>query len=158
MLTEIFQLLVFPGLLFAALIGLLYEGILRKLSAHMHSRVGPPIWQPLLDFFKLMMKESIKPGRATLLFTLVPILAFSSVITVIFLVPIGGFQLINFPGNLLVAIYLLILTSLLYAIAGWASSSPFGSVGSIREITQLFAYEFPFIVSLLTIGILTGSR
>jgi len=141
MLIEIFQLLVFPGLFFAALIGLLYEGILRKLSAHMHNRVGPPIWQPVLDFFKLMMKESIKPRRATLLFTLVPILAFSSVITVIFLVPIGGFQLIAFPGNLLIAIYLLILTSLLYALAGWASSSPFGSVGSIREITQLFAYE-----------------
>ncbi len=155
MLIEVFQLLVFPGLFFAALIGFLYEGILRKLSAHMHNRIGPPVWQPVLDFFKLMMKESIRPGRATILFTLVPILAFSSVITVVFLVPIGGFHLIMFPGNLLIAIYLLILASLLYAIAGWASSSPFGSVGSIREITQLFAYEFPFIISLLTIGLLT---
>jgi NADH-quinone oxidoreductase subunit H len=156
MLIEIFQLLVFPGLFLAALIGLLYEGILRKLSAHMHNRVGPPIWQPVLDFLKLMLKEGIKPDRATILFTLVPILAFSSIITVVFLIPIAGLQLMAFPGNLIVAIYLLILSSLLYALAGWASSSPFGSVGSIREITQLFAYEFPLIVSLLTIGVLTS--
>jgi NADH-quinone oxidoreductase subunit H len=155
MLIEIFQLLVFPGLLLAALIGFLYEGILRKLLAHMHNRVGPPIWQPVLDFFKLMLKDSIRPTRASALFTLLPILAFSSVITVVFIIPIGGFQLIAFTGNLLVAIYLLIFSSLLYALAGWASSSPFGSIGSIREITQLFAYEFPLIVSLLTIGVLT---
>ncbi len=155
MLTEIFQLLVFPGLLLAALIGFLYQGMIRKLSARMHNRIGPPIWQPLLDFFKLMAKEGIKPRGAGLLFTLMPILAFSSTMTVIFLVPIGGLQFIGFPGNLLVAIYLLILSSLLYALAGWASSSPFGSIGAIREITQLFAYEFPFIVSLLTIGFLT---
>lgn len=155
MLIEIFQLLIFPGLLLAALIGFLYEGIIRKLSAHMHSRVGPPIWQPLLDFFKLMLKENIKPGSASPLFTIVPIFAFSSIITVIFLVPVAGFQLITFPGSLIVAIYLLIFSSLLYAVAGWASSSPFGSVGSIREITQLFAYEFPLIISLLTVGLLT---
>lgn len=155
MLIEIFQLLIFPGLVCAALIGFIYEGILRKLSARMHHRVGPPIWQPLLDFLKLMLKERIRPRDAGPLFVLVPVLAFASIITVIFLVPIGGLCLISFPGNILVAIYLLILFSLLYALAGWASSSPFGSLGSIREVTQLFAYEFPFIVSLLTIGILT---
>jgi len=29
-------------------------------------------------------------------------------------------------------------------------------VGAIRELTLLFSYEFPFIVSLLTIGFMTG--
>jgi len=155
MLIEIFQLLVFPGLLLAALIGFLYEGISRKLAARMQSRVGPPVWQPILDFFKLMMKENIKPKNASILFTLVPVFAFSSIITVVFLVPIGGFSLISFQGNLIVAIYMIIFSSLLYALAGWASPSPFGTIGSIREITQLFAYEFPLIISLLTIGVLT---
>ena len=38
-------------------LGLFYKGIDRKLAARMQARVGPPIRQPFLDFFKLMIKE-----------------------------------------------------------------------------------------------------
>ena len=35
-------------------IGLFYKGIDRKLAARMQARVGPPIRQPFIDFFKFM--------------------------------------------------------------------------------------------------------
>jgi len=37
-------------------IGLYYKGIDRILAARMQARVGPPIRQPFMDFFKLMIK------------------------------------------------------------------------------------------------------
>jgi len=156
MIDLMFQLLVFPGMVSACLVGLLYEGIARKLTARMQNRVGPPIWQPFFDWFKLMFKENITPRSGTgFLLTLCPVAAFAVSLTLVIFIPISGHALAYFRGNLLVFIYLSIMLSLSWAMAGFASGSPFGSVGSIREITQMFAYEFPFVVSLLTIGMVT---
>lgn len=153
----LFQTLVFPGFLAAFFIGFLYLGIMRKVAAHMQHRIGPPIWQPFLDFLKLMSKENIKTRSSVgFLLTLCPIISFASVLTVIIFIPIAGFGLISFPGSVFVIIYFLVLSSAFLAIAGFATGNPFGSVGSIREITQMVSYEFPFIVSLVTIGLLTN--
>ena len=63
-LMVLFHILVFPGLLFVCVCGLLLAGIDRKVLAHMQKRVGPPIVQPLYDFLKLMGKETIVPQAA----------------------------------------------------------------------------------------------
>ncbi len=153
----LFQTLVFPGFIAAFLIGFLYLGIMRKIAAHMHHRIGPPIWQPFLDFVKLLSKENIQTKEAVgFLMTLCPIVSFASVLTVIIFIPIGGLGLVSFPGSVFVVIYFLVMSSAFIALAGFATGNPFGSVGSIREITQLVSYEFPFIVSLITIGFLTN--
>jgi formate hydrogenlyase subunit 4 len=157
MIDILFQALVFPGFLAALVIGFFYQGILRKVSAHMHHRIGPPIWQPFLDWIKLLSKENIEPSKSIgFLMTLCPIVSFAATLTVILFIPIGSFGLISFEGNLIMVIYFLILSSVFFAIAGFSSGNPFGSVGSIREITQIFSYEFPFIVSLITMGLFTN--
>jgi len=157
MLQEIFFLLVFPGLLAAVGFGLIYEGLARKITARMQSRIGPPVWQPFFDWVKLMSKENITPKNGVgFLMTLCPVIAFASVLSAIIFIPVAGFSPAGFQGNMLIVIYLLVIYTLSFAVAGWASGSPLGSVGSIRELTLLFSYEFPFIVSLLTIGFMTG--
>jgi len=157
MIEEIFYLLVFPGLLAAGFFGLLYEGILRKLSARMQSRVGPPVWQPFLDWVKLMSKENITPRNGVgFMMTLCPLMAFAAALSVIPFIPIAGISLAGFQGNVIFVIYLLVFYTISLALAGWSSGSAYGSVGSIREITQMFGYEFPFIISLLTVGFMTG--
>ena len=54
----LFYVLIFPGCLFVTAIGLLLAGIDRKVLARMQRRVGPPIVQPVYDFFKLLGKET----------------------------------------------------------------------------------------------------
>ena len=54
-----FYLLVFPGLLFSAVLGLLVGWVDRKVSARVQFRVGPPLFQNFNDFFKLLGKETI---------------------------------------------------------------------------------------------------
>jgi NADH-quinone oxidoreductase subunit H len=154
---ELFQVLVFPGFAAAFFIGFLYLGIMRKISARMQHRVGPPVWQPFLDFFKLMAKENITTQNTIgVIATLCPVVSFAALLTTAMFLPIAGFQLLSFEGGLFVIIYLLITSSVFYAISGFAAGNPFASVGSIRELTQLFAYEFPFIVALLTVGVLNA--
>ena len=46
LLWTIFHVLVFPGLLFCVVVGLLLAGLDRKLVARMQNRVGPPLLQP----------------------------------------------------------------------------------------------------------------
>jgi NADH-quinone oxidoreductase subunit H len=157
MIDEIFFLLVFPGLLSAVFFGLLYEGLARKIAARMQSRVGPPVWQPFLDFVKLMSKENITPRNGVgFLMTLCPVIAFGAALSAIVFIPVVDSSPALFSGNMLAVIYLLVIYTLSFAVAGWASGSPLGSVGSIRELTLLFSYEFPFIASLLTVGFMTG--
>lgn len=156
MLGYLFQALVFPGFLSALVIGFLYMGILRKVAAHMQHRIGPPVWQPFLDFLKLMSKENITTRNSVeALMTLCPVVSFASILTVIIFVPVFGEAMVSFQGSVFVIIYFLVMSSAFLAIAGFATGSPFGSVGSIREITQLVSYEFPFIVSLITVGLFT---
>ncbi|MEE9323552.1 MAG: complex I subunit 1 family protein [Candidatus Aenigmarchaeota archaeon] len=157
MIEYLFQALVFPGFIAAFLIGFIYLGIARKVAAHMQHRIGPPVWQPFLDFVKLMSKENIQTKDSVgFLMTLCPIISFASMLTVIVFIPIAGFGLVSFEGSVFVVIYFMVMSSAFFALAGFATGNPFGSVGSIREITQLVSYEFPFVVSLITIGMLTG--
>lgn len=159
MLETLFQMLVFPGFLAAFVIGFVYMGLMRKVTARMQHRVGPPIKQPIFDFFKLMSKENIVTRDSVpFLLTLCPIISFASMLTVIIFVPIGTFGLVSFPGSVFVVIYFLLMSSAFLAIAGFATGNPFGSLGSIREITQMVSYELPFIISLVTVGMLTGFR
>jgi NADH-quinone oxidoreductase subunit H len=59
-----FHILVFPGLLFEILMGILLLGTCNKLVARMQNRVGPPIIQPWYDFLKCCGKETIVPRAA----------------------------------------------------------------------------------------------
>jgi NADH-quinone oxidoreductase subunit H len=42
-------------------------------------------------------------------------------------------------------------------MGAWSSASPFASVGSVRIVTQLFAYEAPLLVALICPAILAGT-
>ena len=78
-LMNMFYILIFPGALFTAAVGLFLAGIDRKVIAHMQKRIGPPIRQPMYDFFKLMGKETIGPYRANrLVFLGAPVVGFVS--------------------------------------------------------------------------------
>ena len=63
-LLSAFHILIFPGLLFIIVMGVLLLGLNNKLVARMQNRVGPPILQPWYDFLKCCGKETIVPRHA----------------------------------------------------------------------------------------------
>ena len=66
----IFEVLVFPGLLFAAVAGLVISWIDRKVTARVQMRVGPPLLQPFYDIAKLLIKETCVPAGSPKFFFL----------------------------------------------------------------------------------------
>jgi formate hydrogenlyase subunit 4 len=150
---------VFPGLLFAGALGLLFMGIDRKITAHMQHRIGPPIWQEFLDFGKLLGKEDITPAAAQgVVFTLAPLLALGAAVAVMLLLPINSAQpALTSVADLIVIIYLLNIPAISIMLGGYSSACPFGAVGASRYVVQLFSYELIFIVTALTAAFQVGS-
>ena len=145
--------------IFAIIIGLFYKGIDRKVSAHMQGRIGPPIVQPFRDVVKLFTKENIVPDNAIpWVFNLAPLAGLVATISILLYLPIipqesGGLgPLVAFGGDLILILYLLIVPSLALVIGGFASGSPYATVGAQREMATMIAYEFPLAIIIVTIA------
>ena len=135
-------------------IGLFYKGIDRKLAARMQARVGPPIRQPFMDFFKLMIKENIVPQNAVpWIFNGAPIMALVSSITILLYLPVGNIPpLLSGYGDIVLIIYLLTLPAIGMVVGGFASGSPYASVGAQREMVMMMSYELPLVTAVITLG------
>jgi len=152
-------LLIFPGFLFLAVYGMTLQWVDRKLCAVMQNRMGPPWFQPFADFIKLLAKEVIVPDAAdNKMFRLLPYFAMAAVMTALVSIPVmGPAALFSFQGDLVAVIYLLTIPTVTFFLAGWSSTSPYSTVGSMRVLTQLFAYEVPLMLSLIGPAILAGT-
>ncbi|HOB86924.1 MAG TPA: NADH-quinone oxidoreductase subunit H, partial [Bacillota bacterium] len=64
MLLGLGKILIFPGFLFLTVYAFLFEYLDRKVYARLQNRMGPPWYQPLADFLKLVGKEVIIPAGA----------------------------------------------------------------------------------------------
>jgi len=158
-LYNVFQILVFPGLIFLMFFGLAAEYIDRKLHARLQNRIGPPWFQPLADFIKLAAKEEILPAQAgAAVFRFMPILAFTATVTAALYIPMWSTQaLLSFQGDLIVVLYLLTVPTLTFFLAGWYSGSTYSMLGAARTVMQLFAYEVPLFLAILASALLADT-
>ena len=136
------------------IIGLFYKGVDRKLAALMQSRVGPPIRQPFLDFFKLMIKENIVPENAVpWVFNGAPVLALVSTITILFYIPFASIPaLLGNSGDLILIAYLLTVPAIALVAGGFSSGSTYASIGAQREMVMMMSYELPLVTAVIALG------
>jgi formate hydrogenlyase subunit 4 len=152
-----FILKIFAAVIIAVLgiiAGLIYKGIDRKLAARLQSRVGPPIRQPFLDFFKLMIKENIVPENAIpWIFNGAPVLALVSAITILFYIPYGSIPaLFGNYGDLILIAYLLTMPAIALVTGGFSSGSAYASIGAQREMVLMISYELPLVTTIIVLG------
>jgi len=149
-LRNIFYVIVFPGFLFTAIVGLLASFIDRKVSARVQWRVGPPWYQPFADFVKLLGKEIIVPkgvSRFTFLGAPVIGLVSATIVSVIIWTAIISPET-SFLGDIIVVIYFLAMVPLAIILGGAASRNPIASLGASREMKLVLSYELPFILAI----------
>lgn len=148
-----FQTIIFPGLLFTAVLGLYLAWVDRKITARIQSRMGPPWWQSYADVLKLMGKRMVLPkGSRKAGFLLAPLLGLAGATLAGTIVWSANFwPTIQFVGDLIVVVYLLAVPSLALILGGAASRSPFGAIGAGREMQMVMAYELPFVLAIVAV-------
>ncbi|OGV58664.1 MAG: NADH dehydrogenase [Lentisphaerae bacterium RIFOXYA12_FULL_48_11] len=150
-------ILVFLGyFLLLSFLGTAAEYIDRKLYARMQNRIGPPWFQPYADLIKLAAKEDLIPEEAnSAMFKFMPVLAMTAVLTAYLHIPLwNSTPLISFNGSIIVIVYLLTIPTLTFFLGGWHSTSLYSMIGAVRTLTQLFAYEVPLLLAVLSPAVL----
>jgi len=144
------------GVAVALLLGPLYEGIMRKLRATLHSRIGPPITQPFIDLAKLLGKEDLR-AVAGAIYAAAPALTLGSVLTLALLVPMGTRPPLGGAGDIIVLLYVGAISAVLLMLTAFAASGPYGAVGGSREMMILLSVE-PVLAVTLVVGALKSGR
>jgi formate hydrogenlyase subunit 4 len=141
--------------LFSMAIAPLIEGIMRKLTARIQSRQGPPVFQPYYDLMKLFIKEDIESGDYPLMQRAAAHLAFASALTVTAFLPLGFGTGFSKFGDVIVLIYLLTFCGVCALLAGLAAGSTYSLLGISREMMMMIPLE-PILAVALIAGALNS--
>ncbi len=120
----------------------LFDGIMRKWRARIHSRMGPPIYQTYIDLFKLFGKEDITRSPLAVLYI-------SCIASATFVLALQG-DLISF-------IYLLTASSVCLVLYSLLMGNPFAAAGGAREVMMFVIVEPVMAAAFLSYAIKAGS-
>jgi len=137
----------------------------RKILGRLQDRLGPNrvgpygLIQPVADVLKLLIKEDIIPEKADrLLHFLAPVIIVVPAFMVWAVIPFGK-KLVAADLNIAV-LYVIALgsvTSIAILMAGWGSGNKYALLGGFRAVAQLFSYEVPMALAILSVVIAAGS-
>jgi len=139
------------------LVAPLCQGVLRKVTAIIQSRKGPPILQPYFDLLKLLGKEDLESGDSPVMQRFAAYLSLATVLTVACLVPMGFPAPMNGQGDVILLIYLLTLSGICTLLAGLSAGSTYSLVGISRQMMIMIALEPLFAVAIIIGAIHTRS-
>jgi formate hydrogenlyase subunit 4 len=144
--------------LLALLVAPALVGFIRTVKARLQNRRGAPFWQPYLELRKLFAKEVVVSTNASWLFRATPYIVFVSTLAVTFVVPLIAVPLpFGGIGDLLVVVYLMLLGTFFLALAGLDPGTPFGGMGSSREMTIAALAEPTIAVAIFALAPGAGS-
>lgn len=152
----LFTALVYPGLSFLVLLGLISQWYRRKLVARLQNRVGPKyvgpmgVLQPFADLYKLLFVKELVTGSHTPAGLILYVLALglAALATSTIFLPLSPFC-VGVSYDVLVFIYLTLYASIAFALVGFGSVSPYPGLGGVRYATMMLVFEPAIAISLL---------
>src|SRR5512136_2835367 len=82
------------------------QGVMRKVTAIIQSRQGPPVWQPYYDLLKLLGKEDIESGDSPVMQRVAVYMSLATVLAITCLIPMGFPAPMNGQGDVILLVYL----------------------------------------------------
>lgn len=132
-----------------------FEGVMRRITARIQSRQGPPLRQPYLDLLKLLGKDNINSARSRV-FSFAPLAAFAAVLAAAAVLPPARMGSPAAGGvDLIALVYLLTLSGFAVLIGALAGRNVFGAIGAGREMITIIMLE-PVLAMTLLIGAIKG--
>lgn len=128
------------------LVGGVICGFDRIITARMQSRVGPPVFQPFYDVFKLFGKQNLVVNK------------FHGDYVKCFLIFVIVSGCIFFAGgNLLLVIFALTVADVFLVLGAYCTNSPYALIGAERELLQILAAEPMLLITAVGFFMVTGS-
>ncbi|MBO5779224.1 MAG: NADH-quinone oxidoreductase subunit H [Clostridia bacterium] len=130
----------------APFLGGILSGMDRKLSARMQGRIGPSVFQPFHDLYKLLKKQILVVNRYQIMLLLS------------FLVMVVGTGALFFGGfDLLLVFFVLTTACMFFVLAATVTNSPYAELGAQRELIQMLAYEPMILLTAVGFFMANGS-
>lgn len=123
------------------------NGINRKIMGRLQKRYGPPWYQQFIDIFKALSKTSISHGWV---FEFGVIMALGGIMATVMFIPVGSFRAFPAMDNIFIISYVLAVGMLGMAMSAAGSGNPWASIGVSRALTNMLAYDIPFMVVVMT--------
>ncbi len=136
-------------------VGMTYGGLSRKVIARVQNRIGPPWYQNFIDNAKLLFKKSaINHGFMQ---HVAPLWMIAMSITTLMFIPVlkdnAWFPNLNFHGDLIFLLYLMVIGSLGMALGAGQTGNPNSAIGVSRGLTQMVGFEIPWVMALVALMI-----
>jgi len=136
----------------------LLAGVIRKTKARLQGRRGAGIFQPYWDLRKLLVKEVVIAENTSWVFRLTPYVAIGTMLLSAFIVPVLTTAAeLQFLGNIILLMYVFLLSTFFLALAGLDAGSSFGGMGSSREMAIAALAEPTVMIAIFAIALRAGS-
>ncbi len=143
-------LLIIINVIIFLLVAPLFEGVVRKITAKVQSRQGPPVIQPYFDIFKLLGKENLSPGNWA--FRFAPVMALSSILAAIAFLPFGHrATALTGYADVITVIYLLTFGGVSVLLGALSSRNIYAAIGASREMVTIIMVE-PVLAMTFILG------
>lgn len=133
-------------LIVAPIVGCIFSGIDRKLTAKLQGRIGPRLLQPWYDFRKLLAKENVVVNKNQ-----------SMYILFYFIFVVASLIMLFLEMDLLMIIFVYTIANVSLIIGAISTGSPYSKIGGSRETISMLAYEPILVFYIIGMYMLTGS-
>src|SRR5437016_979801 len=134
-------------------------GVIRKIKAQLQRRRGAGVLQPYRDMRKLLIKEAVISENTSWIFRFTPYVVIAAMLVSALIVPVlttagAGPQSL---GNIILLMYLFLLSTFFLALAGLDAGSSFGGMGSSREMAIAALAEPTVMIAIFAISLRVGT-
>lgn len=130
-------------------------GLIRKVKARLIRRRGPSLLQPYRDLLRLLRKEAVIADSASWLFRVVPYVMFGAIWSAAALIPTFATGLpFSWSADLVAIVGLLAGARFFLSLASLDVGTPFGGLGSSREMMIASLAEPAMMMIVFTMALL----
>jgi len=136
----------------------LVVGLMRQVRARLEGRAGAGFGQPWRDLRKQLRKEAIRPRGSSWVFCGAPTVLVASILLVAAVVPLlTTASPLDGVADLFAVVALLLLGTVVLALAGLDTGTAFGGMGASREMTVAALAEPTILVAVFALSVRVGS-
>lgn len=128
-------------------------GLMRTVRCRLEGRTGPPVRQTWRDLRKLLRKQRTQPEKSSVIFAVAPVVLVATTLVVVAFAPLLSTGTVFSGGSDLFAIvFLLLLGSVLLALAALDTGTAFGGMGASRLMAIVALAEPALLVAILALA------